>query len=85
MDWPQVTWKSELGTHVNRPLERRTFYIAVIGGQTLSGIPKGAEMNLALNNQNRLLFIQSQELYLSMYHYWQEMIEVVYKPTNGKS
>ena len=41
-------------------------------------------MSLALNEQNRLLFIQIQALSLSMHHRWKEIPDFICKITNGK-
>ena len=39
---------------------------------------------MALNEQNRVLFIQIQMLPPSMQHKWEEIIEILCKTTNGK-
>ena len=40
---------------------------------------------MSLANQNRLLFIHIQTLPPSMHHKWKEIIDDVYRTTNGKS
>jgi hypothetical protein len=40
----------------------------LIEGQTHFDMPRGPKMSLALNDQNRLLFIQIRALSLSMHH-----------------
>ena len=45
-----------------------------------------AELILALMNQKRLLFIQSQALPMDMHHNkWKDIIDIVCKITDGKS
>jgi hypothetical protein len=50
-----------------------------IEGQTHFCMPRGAKMSFALNNCNRLLFVQIQTLPLSMHPKWKETIDVVCK------
>ena len=42
-------------------------------------------MSFALNNCNRLLFVQIQTLPLSMHPKWKEIIDIVCKTMNEKS
>ena len=62
----------------------KKFLYKLIEGQTQFDMPRDAKMSLALNDQNRLLFIQIQALSLSMHHRWKEIPDFICKITNGK-
>ena len=50
-----------------------------IEAQTHFGMPRGAKMSSALNNWNKLLFVQIQTLPLSMHLKWKEIIDIYAK------
>jgi hypothetical protein len=58
--------------------------ISVHEGQTHFGMSRDAEMRLALNEPNRLLFIQIQTIHPDMHHSCKEIIDIMRKMRNAK-
>ena len=47
-------------------------------------MPRGAKISLTLNEPHRLLSIHIQTQPLSIHYKWKEIIDIVYKTTEGK-